>query len=177
MSIIPPITDAYIDEIIKASDVYNPTLNKTQGVKLREIKLMRDQIAELKAGTGSLLTPVIYLELVNLIATSSLVPNAQYLLPDYKMFWKVSLTNPDLREAENVEPLLLTAFSVNKLSSEAKSMIYPKDIIHYMIGKLDAANNEGPYDIEDGYWTNSYKGIVPVKGMIFRRSVYLPLIF
>jgi hypothetical protein len=44
---IPPITDAYIDEIIKASDVYNPTLNKTQGVKLRElIKLMRDRSGE-----------------------------------------------------------------------------------------------------------------------------------
>ncbi|WP_293787277.1 hypothetical protein [uncultured Pedobacter sp.] len=44
---IPPITDAYIDEIIKAPDAYNPTLNKTQGVKLRElIKLMRDRSGE-----------------------------------------------------------------------------------------------------------------------------------
>jgi len=44
---IPPITDAYIDEIIKAPDAYNPTLNKTQGVKLRElIKKLRDYFTQ-----------------------------------------------------------------------------------------------------------------------------------
>ena len=47
MAQIPPITDAYIDEIIKATDAYNPNLNKTQGVKLRElIKLMRDKFEQ-----------------------------------------------------------------------------------------------------------------------------------
>jgi len=47
MSNIPPITNAYIDEIIKANDAYNPTLNKTQGVKLRELlKLIRDRSGE-----------------------------------------------------------------------------------------------------------------------------------
>jgi hypothetical protein len=44
---IPPIGDAYIDEIIKAVDPYDPSLNKTQGVKLRElIKLMRDRMEQ-----------------------------------------------------------------------------------------------------------------------------------
>jgi hypothetical protein len=42
---IPPMGDVYIDEIIKAIDPYDPSLNKTQGVKLRElIKLMRDRM-------------------------------------------------------------------------------------------------------------------------------------
>ncbi|KRT15677.1 hypothetical protein ASU31_13510 [Pedobacter ginsenosidimutans] len=51
---IPPITDAYIDEIIKAPDAFNPTLNKTQGVKLRElIKLMRDKIQSSNSGEDS----------------------------------------------------------------------------------------------------------------------------
>jgi hypothetical protein len=64
MAQTPPITDAYIDEIIKASDAYNPTLNKTQGVKLRElIKLMRDIIAEQKA---SIFTAVLDFEADNL---------------------------------------------------------------------------------------------------------------
>lgn len=54
MPIIPPITDAYIDEIIKAPDAYNPTLNKTQGIKLRElIKLMRDKMQSNSAGEDS----------------------------------------------------------------------------------------------------------------------------
>lgn len=44
MANIPPIGDAYIDEIIKAIDPYDSSLNKTQGVKLRElVKLMRDR--------------------------------------------------------------------------------------------------------------------------------------
>lgn len=42
-----PIEDAYIDGIIKASGVYNPDLNRTQGVKLRElIKKMRDRMED-----------------------------------------------------------------------------------------------------------------------------------
>jgi hypothetical protein len=51
MSQLPPITDAYIDEIIKAPDAYNPSLNKTQGVKLRElIKKMRDFMQVIQPG-------------------------------------------------------------------------------------------------------------------------------
>lgn len=47
MAQIPPITDAYIDEIVKATDAYNPTLNETQGVKLRElIKKLRDYFTQ-----------------------------------------------------------------------------------------------------------------------------------
>ncbi|RLJ80522.1 hypothetical protein [Pedobacter alluvionis] len=47
MAQIPPITDAYIDEIVKASDAYNPALNKSQGVKLRElIKKLRDYFTQ-----------------------------------------------------------------------------------------------------------------------------------
>lgn len=54
MAQIPPITDAYIDEIVKAPDAYNPTLNKTQGVKLRELlKLMRDKIQSSDNGEDS----------------------------------------------------------------------------------------------------------------------------
>lgn len=47
MAQIPPIGDAYIDEIIKAVDPNDSSLNKTQGVKLRElIKLMRDRMEQ-----------------------------------------------------------------------------------------------------------------------------------
>jgi len=47
MSEIQPINDAYIDSIIKATDTYNPNLNKTQGIQLRElIKLMRDRFEQ-----------------------------------------------------------------------------------------------------------------------------------
>ncbi|AOM75991.1 tail fiber domain-containing protein [Pedobacter steynii] len=47
MSDIPFIDDAYIDAVIKAAEVHNPALNKTQGIKLRElIKFLRDRIEQ-----------------------------------------------------------------------------------------------------------------------------------
>lgn len=167
---IPPITDAYIDEIIKAPDAYNPTLNKTQGVKLRElIKLFRDKLDQSGGGGGSILTPVTYQQLVNLITTGSLLPGAQYLLTDYKLYWKPFSGIADIRESDTIEPLILSAVAVDKLSSDAKSTLHPQDIIYYSIGKLDYNNVETPYDPEDSSWADFYKGIVPIKGLIFRR--------
>lgn len=47
MAQIPPIDDAYINEIIKSNGPYNPALLKTQGVKMRElIKLLRDRMEQ-----------------------------------------------------------------------------------------------------------------------------------
>ncbi|MDN5288966.1 MAG: hypothetical protein JWR38_5240 [Mucilaginibacter sp.] len=51
MAQIPPIEDTYIDDIIKTQGVYNPNLNKTQGIKLRElVKLLRDRLEQEAAG-------------------------------------------------------------------------------------------------------------------------------
>ncbi|WP_145861293.1 hypothetical protein [Pedobacter suwonensis] len=169
MAQTPPITDAYIDEIIKAPDAYNPTLNKTQGVKLRElIKLMRDKMDQSSGGGGNLLTSVTYSQLVNLVLTDSLVPGAQYLLTDYKMYWKPFVQDSGLRASDNVEPLILYAVAVNKISSSAKSTIYPNDVIYYTIGRFNYDGNVIPYD-ENEPTDTSYKGVVPVKGMIYRR--------
>lgn len=47
MAQIPPIEDGYIDGVIKSNVPYNPTLNQTQGVKLRElVKLLRDRLEQ-----------------------------------------------------------------------------------------------------------------------------------
>lgn len=44
---VPPIDDSYIDAIIKSDGPYNPALNRTQGVKLRELmKRFRDYFEE-----------------------------------------------------------------------------------------------------------------------------------
>lgn len=162
------ITDAYIDEIIKAPDAYNPTLNKTQGVKLRElIKLMRDKLDQ-PGGGGALLSTVSYAELVSLVSTSTLVPGAQYLLSDYKMYWKCVAGNTELREADNLEPLILSAVSPNKISSSAKSTIYPNDVIYYTLGRFDYDGNVIPYSGDNQEYLY-HKGVVPVKGFIYRR--------
>jgi hypothetical protein len=47
-----PIEDSYIDGIIRASGVFNPDLNKTQGIKLRElVKALRDRFEQELAAT------------------------------------------------------------------------------------------------------------------------------
>ncbi|WP_316768691.1 hypothetical protein [Pedobacter frigiditerrae] len=44
---IPPIDDAYIDDIIKSAGPYNEAINKTQGARLRELmKRFRDYFEE-----------------------------------------------------------------------------------------------------------------------------------
>lgn len=57
---IPPIDNAYIDEIIKAAEAYDPTLNKTQGIRLRElVKKLRDRFEQ--ENTNSLVSSGTYL--------------------------------------------------------------------------------------------------------------------
>lgn len=51
MANIPFIEDAYIDDIIKSAGTYDPSINTTQGVKLRElIKLIRDRVEQGEGG-------------------------------------------------------------------------------------------------------------------------------
>ncbi|WP_183573846.1 hypothetical protein HDF18_08480 [Mucilaginibacter sp. X5P1] len=51
---IGPVTDAYIDGIIKASDTYDPNLSLTQGIQLRAlIKLLRDRLEQEVAGAAA----------------------------------------------------------------------------------------------------------------------------
>ena len=48
-----PIDDAYIDQVIKANEPYDPNLERTQGIKMRElVKRLRDRIAEQGNGSG-----------------------------------------------------------------------------------------------------------------------------
>lgn len=48
-----PIDDAYIDQVIKANEPYDPNEERTQGVKLRElVKRIRNRIDNQEAGSG-----------------------------------------------------------------------------------------------------------------------------
>lgn len=167
MAQIPPITDAYIDEIVKAPDAYNPTLNKTQGVKLRELlKLMRDRLEQQAGGitAGSDLISVTYQELTSLMFLGALIPGKRYLLTDYKTTWRIS--DNSIRRADDVEPLILLALTTFKISTEAYSTIYPQDKIYYLVGALDYDGNATPYIAED--WS-SLNGLIPETGFIYRR--------
>ncbi|HEY0177793.1 MAG TPA: hypothetical protein VGC08_15530 [Pedobacter sp.] len=63
MVLIPFIDDAYIDDIIKAADPYDPALNKTQGVKMRELRdYIKDSNSQFTAEYTALLARVETLE-------------------------------------------------------------------------------------------------------------------
>lgn len=115
-------------------------------------------------GEGDGLTAVTYTQLVTLITTSALVPGKKYLLTDYRTAWRIDFTT---RYANDVEPLILTAASVNKLHSSAISTIYTKDQVYYSFGTIDYTGNENPYKEEE--WSYVSDGVTPEKGMIYRR--------
>ncbi|GAA3971252.1 hypothetical protein GCM10022246_24680 [Pedobacter ginsengiterrae] len=53
---IQPIDDAYVNEVIKTAGPYNPALNRTQGIKMRElIKLLRDRFEQEISSSNTLL--------------------------------------------------------------------------------------------------------------------------
>jgi hypothetical protein len=144
MAQIPPITDDYIDEVIKAPDAYNPTLNKTQGVKLRELlKLMKNQIQQSEGETGNQLIAVTYLELMSLITTGLLRPDISYLLTDF--YGKFIYFNSELELVNEAyvsdnEPLILSFMAnldggywdeVNNVWVETKTPVFEgKSLLH-----------------------------------------------
>jgi hypothetical protein len=83
---------------------------------------------------------ILYEDLINLINTSSLIPGKSYRITDYQTIYYI-LDGSDLyidstsMEPEiglgQIEPLVVTALSINTLNIEAKSETYPQDIIYY----------------------------------------------
>lgn len=80
---------------------------------------------------------VTYEELVNLINSNLLNPGLQYLITDFNTRHYIvdADGNRYFGEGNEVtginEPLLVTASSINTIDKEAKSSLYPQDIIHY----------------------------------------------
>lgn len=71
-----------------------------------------------------------YDALMTSISTSTLVPWTKYRITDYATSNNTLAITPDVNTA-TVEPLIVTALGVNKISSEAHSESRPQDIIHF----------------------------------------------
>lgn len=146
-----PIDDDYINSIIKSSGPYNPALNKTQGVKLRElIKLLRDQIQQ-GGGGQSGPQPVTYAQLMDLVNGNLLVPARQYLITDFaSRFSKYTLYrdanthvsrfeinySQETRYSGSTEPIVVTAQTTNTILDTASSTIYPSHLLNYTLNNL-----------------------------------------
>lgn len=72
---------------------------------------------------------ITYAEILELETASKLVVNRKYLITDFETVH--TIVNTSDTNTGSVEPLIVTAVDVNKLSKLAVSTVYPQDIIHY----------------------------------------------
>lgn len=80
-------------------------------------------------GTVSYLIPITYVQLDAAISGSTLIPGQKYLLSDYQTVHTIYLTSDT--NTGPVEPLILTALTVNSISEIAYSQSYPSDVVIY----------------------------------------------
>ena len=109
----------------------------------QESKTLVTQIQDLS------LMEVTYAELAGIISRQELVPYKRYLIKDYQTVHTIPNTT-DINTGD-VEPLMVTALSTDRLDTIAYSSLYPQDTIYY-----EVENNQA---------------IVPgcTKGYIYRR--------
>lgn len=147
---ITPIDDDYINSIIKSAGPYNPDLNETQGIKLRElIKLLRDQIQQ--GGGQSAPQSVTYAQLMDLVNGNLLVPTRQYLITDFaSRFCKFTLLYDDATKINSFdidysegnrysgpnEPILVVAKTTNTILDRAYSTLYPNHVLNYTLNNI-----------------------------------------
>jgi len=78
-----------------------------------------------------LVIDITYAELVDKISLSALIPGQKYRITDYRTAYNMPNVTPAEKIVCTVEPLLVTANSVNTLSMYAYSEAYPQDEIYY----------------------------------------------
>ena len=115
----------------------------TDLVTKQDAKILVNQIGDLS------LLEVTYAELAGIISRQELVPYKRYLIKDYQTVHSIPNTT-DINTGD-VEPLMVTALSADRLDAIAYSSLYPQDTIYY-----EVENNQA---------------IVPgcTKGYIYRR--------
>lgn len=132
-------------------------------------RVLKDMIEE-----DSSITNVTYDELMTLIDTNSLTPEASYKLIDYQTVHYMfdHYTRLDDINTGPIEPLTIKAATINSIYPEAKSELYPQDDIwydpttFYWMQDIAFANAENVYgtvinpDFTNVQLINGYKGVI-----------------
>jgi hypothetical protein len=161
VNLVPPIPDA-------ASSVTGPdSYGDSPAVGISTSYAREDHDHGLPSASGGGATSISYADLMTLIGSSGLTPGAQYLITDYATVHYIVDGNyiPDLTTIITgvTEPLIVTADSVNTIDKEAKSTLYPQDIIYY-----DPSPTKWLYDLS--FSDTSGPTIIPgFKGVIYFR--------
>ena len=98
-------------------------------------------------GDSLILTSKTYNELRDLVLNNLLIPESVYILNDYQTKHLIPNSNPQEINIGNIEPLTLIAATTNSFYTEARSSLFPKDIIHYRFDDDNCEN--GTRDVEN----------------------------
>lgn len=100
-------------------------------------------IVTIPTPTVSLVEDITYAALAVKVGASTLEPGKEYNITDFATTHIIPNTG-GVVNVGSVEPLIVMATSVNKLDTVAKSVAYPKDIIHYeFVDSTTAGGDKG----------------------------------
>ena len=91
-----------------------------------------------------------YTELQDLVLNNLLIPESVYIITDYQTKHLIPNSDPQEINIGNIEPLTLIAATTNTFYIEAKSSLFPTDIIHYRFD--DDSCEDGTRDVENKKW-------------------------
>lgn len=103
-----------------------------------------------------------YSDLKTKALASDLIPGRKYLINDYETIYNIPGTSPQVEATGSVEPLVVTATSVDQLSPVAFSPSNPYDIIHYDLNPTLGFRNS----------TINSKGVIYYREDTINRNIY-----
>jgi hypothetical protein len=106
--------------------------------------------------------PISYSSLKTLALASGLIPGRKYLINDYATIYNIPGTSPQVEATGSVEPLVVTAISIDELSPIAFSPSNPDDIIHYDLNPTVGFRNS----------TINSKGVIYYREDTVNRNIY-----
>jgi len=147
------------DSALAINVVYDPT---ESGLTAENVQTALDEIVTLIPGDINLYVNILYSDLAALKSTNLLVIGQKYRITDHQT--KHLIPNTTAIWLGTVEPLILTATSLNTFDTVVQSELFPNDIIHY---------NFDDNSCEDGIWSpvlQRYEGGTTRTGKIAYRQ-------
>lgn len=108
--------------------------------------------------------PVTYAQLAVLQAGSLFIPGQEYLITDFKTTHFIVDSN-NIQDVASIitgtlEPIIVTAITVNKLDKEAKSTLFPQDKIYYDMLPANWLDDLSFSDISGPTIITGFKGVI-----------------
>ncbi len=129
--------------------------------------------------SGGGVTEITYADLSTAIGASELVPGSKYLITDFRTvhyFLNENTTMLDAVNTADVEPIIVTALSVNELEPVAYSTIHTDDILHYDWNPANWINDRSFSDVDStgfglGTIVSGWKGVIYYREDTYQKNI------